>query len=109
MNLNVQIAISKYMQAARASRDDPAPLRNLSAAYYENGQYEMCVLFAKKAIHLMNAKIAGDRDSVFTTHLQKLEQRIRKAEENLPECPLQKQKERRVEILERLARYHPSM
>ncbi|KAM0151843.1 hypothetical protein ACHAQE_008348 [Botrytis cinerea] len=102
-------AISKYMQAARASRDDPAPLRNLSAAYYESGQYEMCVLFAKKAIHLMNAKIAGDRDSVFTTHLQKLEQRIRKAEENLPECPLQKQKERRVEILERLARYHPSM
>ncbi|TGO50050.1 hypothetical protein BCON_0193g00110 [Botryotinia convoluta] len=102
-------AIHKYMQAARASRDDPAPLRNLSAAYYESGQYEMCVLCAKKAIYLMNAKVTGDRDSAFTTHIQKLEERIRKAEDNLPECPLQKQKECRVEILERLARYHPSM
>ncbi|KAF7949019.1 hypothetical protein EAE96_008195 [Botrytis aclada] len=102
-------AIPKYMQAAQTSRDDPAPLRNLSAAYYESGQYQMCVLFAKKAILLMNAKVSGDRDSAFTTQIRKLEERIRKAEDNLPECPLQKQKERRVEILERLARYHPSM
>ncbi|KAF7897281.1 hypothetical protein EAF00_005509 [Botryotinia globosa] len=79
------------MQAARESRVDPAPIRNLSSAYYESGQYEMCLLFAKKAIHLMNKAVTGDQDSAFTTY------------------PIQKQKERRVEILDRLARYHGSM
>ncbi|KAF7937392.1 uncharacterized protein EAE98_001706 [Botrytis deweyae] len=102
-------AIHKYMQAARASQDDPAPLRNLSSAYYESGQYKMCVLFAKKAIQLMNKAATGDKDSAFTKHIQDLEERIRKAENNLPECPLHMQKERRVEILERLARYHASI
>ncbi|TGO88327.1 hypothetical protein BPOR_0169g00060 [Botrytis porri] len=102
-------AIRKYMQAAQASRDDPAPLRCLSATYYESGQYEMCLLFAKKAIQLMNKAVIGNGDSAFTTHIQTLEKRIRKAEDSLPKCPPQKQDERRVEILERLARYHPSM
>ncbi|KAF7948361.1 uncharacterized protein EAE97_003772 [Botrytis byssoidea] len=102
-------AIHKYMQAARTSRDDPAPIRNLSSAYYESGQYEMCLLFAKKAIHLMNKAVPGDKDSAFTTRIQELEKRIRKAEDCLPRYLIQKQKERRVEILDRLARYHGSM
>lgn len=97
------------MQAARESRNDPAPIRNLSSAYYESGQYEMCLLFAKKAIHLMDKAVTGDKDRAFTTHIQELENRIRKSENSLPRCPIQKQKERRVEILGRLARYNASM
>ncbi|QSZ30611.1 hypothetical protein DSL72_000168 [Monilinia vaccinii-corymbosi] len=102
--LDFEAAIKKYCAAARISQEDPVPLQNLSAAYYETGQYELCIAFAKKALHMTKASGEDDVES----HSGKLEARITKAEEHSNATPTREQKKRRIEIMERLGRYHQS-
>ncbi|KAB8295810.1 hypothetical protein EYC80_008632 [Monilinia laxa] len=97
-------AIKKYCLAARMSKEDPVPLRNLSATYFEVGEYKICIAFAKKALTMTRA-VGGDD---LASHVQKLEARIARAEEYSQVTPIEQQKKRRMEILERLERYHQS-
>jgi tetratricopeptide (TPR) repeat protein len=49
-------AIKYYQEACKASPSDPAPLSNLTAALYETGQYEQCVLETETALQLAASK-----------------------------------------------------
>ncbi|KAK7711434.1 hypothetical protein SLS64_005458 [Diaporthe eres] len=53
------VAIKAYKVAAALAPLDPAPLSNLSAAFFEAGDYESCVHFGTKALTLLEVE-AGD-------------------------------------------------
>ncbi|KAK0113883.1 hypothetical protein ONS95_014128 [Cadophora gregata] len=45
-------AIAKYKLAAKRAPNSSAPLRNLSAAYFETGHYRKCIATAEQALKL---------------------------------------------------------
>ncbi|CZR68941.1 uncharacterized protein PAC_18842 [Phialocephala subalpina] len=103
--LKILPACEKYAKAVRLSPSDDAPLRNLSAALYELGDYNLCTRVATKAIKLLATKVGDDALS----NTQKLNQRLEKAATHTPKVSEDDKRRRRSELLRTLPRYRPSM
>ncbi|KAF7879570.1 hypothetical protein EAF04_000765 [Stromatinia cepivora] len=79
-------------------------LSNLSAAYFEVGNYAQCIIEARKALDLLQ-KIDGNGDAAF---VEKFQRRIKRAELHSYESSELKQQQTRLRILETLPRYRPT-
>ena len=84
---------------------DDAPLRNLSAALYEMGNYRMCKLTASKAIKILEKQ--GGAEALAKVKI--LQQRLEKAAMHSSATPEDERNRRRRELLEKLPRYRASM
>ena len=65
------LAIKYYRKASEASPSDPTPLSNLTAALYETGQYEQCILDTETALRL-----AASKENVDLPLVNKLKARL---------------------------------
>ncbi|KAK5131715.1 hypothetical protein LTR08_000603 [Meristemomyces frigidus] len=64
-------AVPVYKRAAESAPTDAAPVSNLAAAYFELGQYDVCMAACKTASELL-APQSGSTDAVALAKLQKL-------------------------------------
>lgn len=85
--------------------EDSAPLRNLSAALYELGKYKESALVALKALRLLETESPDDMPA----QVQKLKQRVQKAKAHECQSLQGEQRQRRLQIIDDLPRYRPSM
>jgi tetratricopeptide (TPR) repeat protein len=99
------LAIDLYKRAAKLDPTDSAPIRNLSAAYYEVGSYKECIAKAEQSLPM--AKASGEDNVAF--QVEKLEKRLAKAKLNYYQPSINEQVRARLRILKELPRYHPSM
>lgn len=58
------LAIEYYRKASEASPSDQTPVSNLTAALYETGQYEQCILDTETALRLAASKENVDQPLV---------------------------------------------
>jgi predicted transposase YbfD/YdcC len=99
------LARKKYEEAIKLAPADNAPLRNLSAALYELGDYEACTRTAAKAIALLGEETGEE----VVANVQKLNQRVEKAKIHAYEAPEEERRQQRLKISRNLPRYRPSM
>jgi hypothetical protein len=93
-----------YGKAIKLAPKDPRAKRNMSAAFFECGQYTDSLAFAQKALELIQ-QTGGDD---IAAQVQQLEARIGKAELHSAEVPSEAKRQRMAEIGDELPRYHPS-
>ncbi|CAD6442686.1 33fe9913-89e2-439c-a543-4123e27a11e9 [Sclerotinia trifoliorum] len=96
-------ALRKYQEYANLQPPSYALLDNISAAYFEVGDYGQCSIEVRKALDLLQIYGSGD-----ATFVEKLQQRIKNAELLSYESSGLKQQQTRLRILERLPRYRPT-
>jgi hypothetical protein len=96
---------SKIRLAANRDPIDSAPLRNLSATYYEIGNYRQCITSAEQALKLV---VSADGNDVHI-YKEKLQGRIGKASDMPRRLPAEEKTKTRIKILETLVRYRLSM
>lgn len=51
------VAESAYLEACRLAPDDPRPLSNLAAVYFEPAQYTKCAGTCRKALNLLHGDV----------------------------------------------------
>ncbi|KAH6667863.1 hypothetical protein B0J14DRAFT_173642 [Halenospora varia] len=98
-------AISAYKKAIKADLNAVRPVRNLSAALFETGDYETCKKMTVRAKTLETRYKNVDMQA----QIAKLDAREEKAVLSSNIASDEEQRERRLEILDRLGRYRPSM
>jgi tetratricopeptide (TPR) repeat protein len=103
---NTFLAIKKYQEAAKhGDPQESAPLRNLSAAYYEIGNYRKCITAAEQALKLIE-KVAEED---IPLQKEKLQKRIKKAKDHFQRPPIEEKTHRRIKIMKMVERYKPSL
>ncbi|TGO17142.1 hypothetical protein BTUL_0020g00270 [Botrytis tulipae] len=91
-------------ESANLVPESYTPLGNLSAAYFEVGDYTQCIIKARRALQIL-----GESNDIKDTDLvEKLQQRIKRAEIHSFESSELKQLQARLQILDTLPRYRPT-
>ncbi|KAH6667869.1 hypothetical protein B0J14DRAFT_173776 [Halenospora varia] len=100
-------ACTKYIEAAKLSPTESAPVRNLSAALYELGKYGECIFHAQAALKLVEQEEAADMQ----IQVKKLNARIEKAQSCIADFGDEEKQKRRNWLMGRegVARCRPSM
>ncbi|KAH8665117.1 hypothetical protein BGZ60DRAFT_516386 [Tricladium varicosporioides] len=100
-------ACIKYIEAAKLSPTESAPVRNLSAALYELGKYGECIFHAQAALKL----VEEERTSDMEIQVKKLNARIEKAQSCIADFGDEEKQKRRNWLMgpEGVARCRPSM
>ncbi|EDO04890.1 predicted protein [Sclerotinia sclerotiorum 1980 UF-70] len=96
-------ALRKYREYANLQPPSYALLDNLSAAYFEVGDYGQCITEIRKALDYSQTHDRGNNAFV-----EKFQQRIKKAELLSYKSSELKQQQTRLRILEKLPRYRPT-
>lgn len=108
-------AVKKYQEAVKLSPDDPTPLGNLSAAYFEVGKYTQCITRAEKALELLQVtrdlelSQTSEDETASSDKITKFEQRIAKAKVHSDKGTKDEQKYLRNLVLNLLPKYRPLM
>ncbi|KAI9645883.1 hypothetical protein NHQ30_005319 [Ciborinia camelliae] len=100
----IRKAIKKYQESANLVPESYAPLGNLSAAYFEMGEYTQCITRAERALELLKESKAGEDNAL----VEKFQQRINRARANSYKSSGLEQLQTRLRILDSLPRYRPS-
>ncbi|KAF7949020.1 hypothetical protein EAE96_008196 [Botrytis aclada] len=97
-------SIIKYRESVNLVPDNCTPLGNLSAAYFEVGDYTQCIVKARRALQILGES----NDNENANLVEKIQQRIKRAELHSFESSELKQLQARLRILETLPRYRPT-